>query len=300
MGKFLIAVAGVALALVLAGRAVAQPSDVRPVVVSGGDLAAPVTLAPVDADAFQRRLNQPPQFEDETPTATGPSYTVSAAYWDDAVREDEKSAQADLDATYFPDSGLVRVRQDGKDIWIVIDLRQQALLNRYIRLANSAAIGPTPGFLEVLTAAAATEETAVQIGARPLSAEQAKAFWSAVASLRPSGEPPRPDEQGGAAGSAWIIVTLSEGHAVEMVYDYERGTLTDSLGQQSYTAPSDWLRPVIGDYDEGTLAALSGTIAQDEERGSLWWWPLVVGAGLLYVAIAVWADRRIRRRLRAS
>jgi hypothetical protein len=295
--RLIVFVIGVA-AFTLSWQSVIARVEVRPVVISGGDLAGSVALAPIDADAFQRRLNQPPRFK-VPPMAEGISYSVETEYWDDAVREDDKSPRAESAATYYPESGFVRVRQGAEDAWIVIDLRQRALLDRYIQLAKGGEIEPQSGFLAVLTAASASEETSVQIGSRVLTPAEEQAFWRVSSGLRPLDTSRLPDGAAPNAGSnsAWIIVTLPEGHAVEMLYTYASGTLIDGLGEEVYAVPSDWLRPVIGDYDGATLASLSSSsIERNDPPGGWYWWLLLVGGGLACLVAAFWADRRLASR----
>jgi hypothetical protein len=277
----------------LSWQSVIARADVRPVVISGGDLAGSVALAPIDADAFQRRLNQPPRFK-VPPTVEGISYAVETEYWDDAVREDDQSPRAENVATYYPESGFVRVRQGAEDAWIVIDLRQRAMLDRYIRLAKGGEIEPQSGFLAVLTAASGSEETSVQIGSRVLPPAEEQAFWRVSSGLKPldAGLPDGAAPNTG-SNSAWIIVTLPEGHAVEMLYSYASGTLVDGLGEEVYAVPRDWLRPVIGDYDGATLASLSASsIERDDPPGGWYWWPLMIGGGVACLVAAILADRR--------
>src|SRR5438552_10868877 len=100
--------------------------------ITGGRLPHPVQLTPIDQDAFFRRVNSPPELEHE-PRTSGGSYTVSSGYWAMALADGKKGPVSD-EAEYFPDGGYVRGRKSGKDAWIVIDLRQRAILERYIRL----------------------------------------------------------------------------------------------------------------------------------------------------------------------
>jgi hypothetical protein len=291
--RLLVLVVGVAI-LTLSWQSVIARLQVRPVVISGGDLAGAVALAPIDADAFQRRLNQPPRFK-VPPSVEGISYAVETEYWDDAVREDDESPRAESIATYYPESGFVRVRQGAEDAWVVIDLRQRALLDRYIRLARGGEIEPQSGFLAVLTAASASEETSVQVGSRVLTPTEEQAFWRVSSGLRPldTSSLPNGAVPSGSSNSAWIIVTLPEGHAVEMLYTYASATLVDGLGEEVYAVPRDWLRPVIGDYDGATLASLSASsIERDDPPGGWYWWPLMIGGGVACLVAAVWADRR--------
>jgi hypothetical protein len=293
--RLLVLVVGLAI-FTLSWQSVIARLEVRPVVISGGDLVGTVALAPIDADAFQRRLNQPPRFK-VRPTVEGISYSVESDYWDDAVREDDESPRAENAATYYPESGFVRVRQGAEDAWIVIDLRQRALLDRYIRLAKGGEIEPQSGFLAVLTAASASEETSVQIGSRVLTPAEEQAFWRVSSGLRPLDTSSIPDgaaPPSGSSNSAWIIVTLPEGHAVEMLYTYATGTLVDGLGEEVYAVPRDWLRPAIGEYDGATLASLSASsIERDDPPGGWYWWPLMIGGGAACLVAAIWADRRL-------
>src|SRR3712207_4504444 len=87
------------------------------VTVSGGDLPHAIRLAPADADAFQRRINTPPEL-DNAPRTSGPSYTITSTYWDKVLRgERDDREPAEADAVYYPQGGYVKARQGGKDVW---------------------------------------------------------------------------------------------------------------------------------------------------------------------------------------
>src|SRR6185503_5215606 len=100
--------------------------------ISGPGFSHSVRLAVTDDYAFFRRINLPPKLED-TPKVSGPSFEITSRYWDEVVRGWDSSAGSGADsATYYPQGGFVRARQGGSDVWLVIDLRQQAIINRYI------------------------------------------------------------------------------------------------------------------------------------------------------------------------
>jgi len=278
------------LFLLLAAAAGAPPLSAArqpaAVVISGGDLPGPVRLAPADADAFQRRLNQPPRFS-QAPRVSGLSYAVSAPYWEGPVRQSDDEPPVEVSADYFPAGGFVRARQAGREVWIVIDLRQRELLDRYIRLAKSGSIPAEPGALEVAAAAARDEAVSISAGGRLATPAETQAFWSAfAASGRPrfAAEPRPPDA--GAAGGYWLVFSLPEGRVLSYFYDRQTQTLTDSLGTEAYAvAPA--LAAALPQPEGPALE-----IEQQEPPGSLAWWPVMVGAGLASLALALWLNGR--------
>jgi len=255
------------------------------VVISGGDLPGAVRLAPADADAFQRRLNQPPRYS-QAPHVSGIFYTVATTYWDKAVRRADGEPSVDASADYYPAGGFVRTRQASNDVWIVIDLRQRALLDRYIRLAKSGSISAEPGALEV-AAAARDEPISVSAGGRLVTPAEAQAFWSAFAAtgkVRFFAEPRPPTTNG--SGGYWLAFSLPEGRVLTYFYDRETQTLTDSLGTEMY-AVSPSLAAALPQPGGPALE-----IERQDPPGSLAWWPVMVGAGLASLALALWLNGR--------
>ena len=178
-----------------------------------------VSLAPTDADAFRRRINLPPRIE-FVPQPEGPSYTVTTPYWNDAIdrEEGEERLLVAEAATYWPDGGYLLTMLGDNEVWTVLDLRQQATLDRYIRLGRSAAIGPRDGNLAVLSAAAATEYVGIDAGVAPLTASERTSFWAGfgdtpVSFLDPF-EPPRPGGDG-----FWLLLTIADGPGYQYYYD---------------------------------------------------------------------------------
>jgi hypothetical protein len=166
-------------ALVLPGaRVYAAPEATS---ISGPGLSHPVRLAVTDDYAFFRRINLPPKLDKE-PKVSGPAYEITSRYWDDVVRGWDSSAGSGADsATYYPQGGFVHARQDGDDVWLVIDLRQQAILNRYIRLAQKNTLPAIPTLQEVIAASQRDETISVTIGSRQLKPDELTAFWQEFA-----------------------------------------------------------------------------------------------------------------------
>lgn len=281
-GTFLLLV--LLAALVLRGNVAAQ-TPIPSVVIDVEGIM--FTLAPADADAFQRRLSQPPLF-DEPPAASGPSYTVTTAYWDLAVREDEDEPAVEPDAKYFPGGGFVRARQDGQDLWLVLDLRQRAILDRYIRFgAEVGRPGPRPGALEILALASRTETIGIEAGAGRFSDAEARSFWDSAGSVAadPSfRDPPRPPATAGVAGY-WLTFSLPEGRSQQYFVDTTGGVLTDALGTESYDVAG-----LIGATLPETAESLH--IEDESPAGSKLWWVLAVGGGAVFLLGAAALHRR--------
>ncbi len=279
----------------VAGPASAQQADAGPQTwISGGDLPHKVRLTAVDEDDFMRRINLPPQL-DNAPAVSGPSYTVSSPYWDHAVRgEGSKDPEVDLEAQYYPNGGFVRTRQDGEDVWIVIDLRQRAILDRYIRLTKAGAIDEEPGPLNVIAAAVKNgENVAIQIGSIELDADQTAAFWQVTNGLEVYERPENVQLSDG-PGSVWITFNLPEGRSEQMLYVVANGEIYDRLGATSYVVPFLWLQPVLGDQAPRPgqpIPYADTTIEQDKSPGSQWWWVIMIGGGLSALGAAYWLRR---------
>ncbi len=243
-------------------------------------------LAPADADAFQRRLNLPSQLE-APPSATPPSFPVTTTYWDSAVDKDDGEAAIGEKAEYFPTGGFVRARQDGLDVWLVLDLRQRATLDRYIRFSiEERPQDLRPGALEVVRFASKMESVGLEAGNRRLSESESQSFWEAFDTLAPPpsfnhpAEPPASAE----ASGYWLTVSLPEGRTQQYFLDTTTGVLTDSLGAESYD-----MSGLVGGALPGSEAALP--LEQQEPAGSPLWWLLAAGGGIGLLASAVWLRR---------
>jgi hypothetical protein len=280
-----------ALLAIVMPSARAEPIAIPDVAISGPGLPEPVYLAPTDADAFRRRVNLPPRL-DFVPQPGGPSYTVTTAYWNKAV--DRESGEEDLlvagAATYWPEGGYVLTSLAGEDVWLVLDLRQRALLDRYIRLGSTGAIGPREGNLHVLATANATEFIGIGAGVAPLTAGQRTAFWTAfgdtpVRFLDPL-EPPESDRDG-----FWLLLTIPDGPGYE--YYYNGATLTDSFGAERYS-----VSPALRSLLEG-LTLSTPAIQNEDSPGSLLWWPVMLGGGVAAIGAAYWLNRRNQQRAQA-
>ena len=262
-----------------------EPFTIPDVTISGGSLPAPVSLAPTDADAFRRRINLPPRLE-FVPVPTGPSYTVTSTYWNDAIdREDsaEERLAVDEDATYWPEGGFVLTKLGDANVWTVLDLRQRPLLDRYIRLGSMGEIGPREGNLGVLSAANATEYIGIDAGVKPLTVQLRTSFWAGlgetpVTFLDPF-QPPQPDDDG-----FWLLLTIADGPGYE--YYYDGSALTDSFGAERYA-----VSPALQTLLNG-LVPLTPAIDNEESPGSLLWWPVMGGGGLVLIGAAWWLNRR--------
>ena len=163
--------------------------------ISGGRLPYAIRLSPIDESALMRRVNSPPQLEKE-PKTSGPSYRLDSSYWATVLPKTKKEPEpAERAADYFPDGGFVRARQGGKDAWVVLDLRQRAIIDRYIRLGEKGALTASPGELEVMRASVANGEIiGIQVATRMLTDDEAAKFWT-VAEGQSPGQPAVPVPQ---------------------------------------------------------------------------------------------------------
>jgi hypothetical protein len=263
-----------------AGRA--APHSVE-ILIPG--LPQPVRLAPADAEAFQRRLNAPPSYAGPLPS--GEAFTVTTDYWDFALGTGADGLPTDAPGTYFPSGGIVRLRQMDRDAYYVLDLRQRALLDRYIRLAKAGSLqSSTPGALEVLVAAAGREPISIELPGGQLPNDAARLLWRsldeqavAVTFLEPPAPPSGED-------GYWITFTTVEGRALQYFYEPTASRLTDVLGSETYT-----IRNIL----PGSAGEPRG-IEQQEPRGSALWWPLMLGGGMLLLGAATLLHRRQTRR----
>lgn len=269
-------------------------------VVTGGDLPGAVRLAAADEDAFFRRIDLPPRLT-RPPSVSGPSYTVSSGYWDTVLRDDAgqdaaaPSSPAERDALYYPDTGHVRARQGGGDVWLLLDERQRAILDRYIRLGRAGLLVGAPGVLEVVRAAALqSEPIGVQVGPRALTPAEAASFWrlAGAATLRREAAGGPPDA--GSPGVTWVILTLLEGRSLRLLYDAAGGLLFDPVSGEVYTVPERWLVPLLGEAAAAGpgFALAPAPVQQQPSRGPGLWWPFMLGGGLALLAAAWWSQRR--------
>jgi hypothetical protein len=272
------------LALVLATRASASaPTGTT---IEGGDLPHAVRLAPADEDAFLRRLANPPELRETPPQQIG-GYEITSAYWDAILRDGLKDAPpADDKAIYYPATGYVKARQGGKDVWLQLDLRQRALLDRYIRVTKAGLVSERPGVLEVLTAASTTEPMAVAIGGVELnSVERNGLFMALLRNGKPVFlEPPQPPNR--ATLGTWLVFSLSEGRSVSVIYSGPLPNLVDGLGTERYPASPE-VANIINLFGPKTPPS----IKQEQTRGSNLWWPLMLGGGAALLVVAVWLRR---------
>jgi hypothetical protein len=247
----------------------------------------PVQLAAVDSDAFTRRLTFPPKLDD-TPDVTGAGYTITTAYWDDVLRNGRNDRdRVETAATYYEDGGYVRTRQGDEDVWIVLDLRQRAIVDRYLRLTRAGLLRERPGILEVLAAASRGESIGVDIGGNQLSPTEAQELWTGLSvSPRPSF---RDEMQPPAGEGAWLVFSLEEGRSAQVFYEAASRTLTDFLGAESYRV----IDPVAFTIESATRGGGSAlSIEQQDSRGSGLWWVVMLGGGLACLGAAVWLSRR--------
>jgi hypothetical protein len=189
--------------------------------------------------------------------------------------------------TYFPIGGIVRARQAGRDAHFVLDLRQRAMLDRYIRVAREGSLSSTPGALQVLAAASLIETIGVDVAGKPFEADGPRGFWSALRSGNPPpvfNDPPRPPV---AATGYWFSVTAPEGRAISYFNDTAQQSLTDALGTETYDARNLAAIGVLPPSSEEPPR-----IAQQAPQGSLLWWPVMLGSGAALLAAAVWLRRR--------
>jgi len=253
--------------------------------ISGGRLPYAVRLSPVDESALPRRVNMPPKLE-KTPPVTGSSYRVESSYWATVLPKTKNEPAAGTRADYFPEGGFVRAEQGGKDAWLVIDLRQRALLDRYIRLAEKGALSATPGVMDVLRAANSDGELlGVEVGGKPLDEDQRRAFWSLAGGF---GGPSTAAAGPIGSDSIPMVLSLPEGRTVAMRYHPASRTLSDLQGFESYSVPPDFERVTIG-----ARPAPPG-FSDERSPGSPGWWVVGLGSGALAIAAALWLQRRLR------
>jgi hypothetical protein len=266
-------------------------------VVSGGELPYSIRFTAADEDAFRRRINYPPVYERSTPEPEGASYTLTSSYWEPVVQSERRNWEpVEAEALYYPESGLVMARQDGEDVWLTLGVRQRAIIDRYIRLGEAGRLGPEPGLLDVVRAAAEDELVGVQVGGKLLDTREVAIFWHTVgpAEQRTNGGEehqlgisryilsPRPDD-------IWVIFTLPEGRALSLVYESQAGRFLDVFEPDSYVMSANALENALGNGE----AFRPLEVPQQASRGSPVWWFVMVGGGLGMLATAVWLRRRL-------
>lgn len=283
----------VGLAFMTSGTATVRAAASR-TSISGGGLTATIRFTAIDEDAFFRRINVPPKLN-EAPVTAGKSYTLTSPYWDIVLRGDRSDkASAEADAHYFPDGGFIRARQNGTDVWLALDLRQRAIIDRYTRLGEARALPPEPGELEILTAAARRgERIGVQVSDLVLTDEETARFWVAAGGQRPAAAPAPLPERPVSGTTHWILITLPEGRTVQFLYSAGSGTLVDSLGTEFYAVPPGWLVPVLGPPAGPDFEPRATDVPQDKGRGSPLWWLAAGSGGMALIGAGVWLQRRI-------
>jgi hypothetical protein len=252
-----------------------------------------ISLAPADANAFQRRLNQPPTLE-TTPPAAAPAYTVATLYWDEAVREDNvDEPPVDEEAQYFPGGGYVRAEQDGEEVWLVLDLRQRAILDHYIdygsrqRLPDDperqqAVLNPSALLVVFLAYYGIGETIGIQVGDRTLGPVEIDGFLASVAPhlifQLTFPDPPQPPETDGSG--YWVTFTLPEGRTLAYYLDLDARTLTDALGTETFD---------LSDAAGGGIPEFAETLHVEQEApaGSQLWWLFGIGGGVALLALAL-------------
>lgn len=284
--------AAVLVLVILTGRsASSQDFEIPSVTISGGDLPRPVKLAPADADAFRRRINQLPRFEDPL-TLQGPHYVVTTSYWPVAVRLDEDEGEDVLDvdvrADYYQQGGYVRVTIAGDeevDAWMALNLRQRAILDRYIRLSIEGSVDDEPSTIDVLAAMSPEETFGIEMGDKVLDLETGLDLLAKLRESNPSPiieerEVPAIDDDDG----FWLIVTLLEGRSLR--YYYSDGVFTEALGTERYATAA------VQDILDRIGPDPPSPIAQESPAGSLLWWPVTILGGLAAIGAAIWLQRK--------
>jgi hypothetical protein len=174
----------------------------------------------------------------------------------------------------------------------VLDLRQRAILDRYIRLAQKNTLPAIPTLQEVIAASQRDETISVTIGSRQLKADELPAFWKEfsrpVTRTDGGGTTPR------GADGLWIAFGLEEGRTVHLFYDTKGHRLIDDLGIEALTVPEDWLSSVLGPQVSVTAPLLAPlSVPQQEPRGGRLWWFVMVGAGIFFLGAAFVANKKL-------
>lgn len=274
----------VTLSLASTNPATAAGMDV---VLSGGDLPHSVKLARADADAFVRRIVPPPKL-DNAPEFQGTGYKIASAYWDEVLRNgrDDRGAAA-LDAFYFQEGGYVVAHQDGRDVWLVLDLRQRAIIDRYLSLGRANTIRAEPGILEVLMIASRSEAVGIEIGGVALTEAQRNNFWSLIA-VGPRATHTDPPQVPLGARGVWLVFALEEGRSLQVFYERQSALFIDSFGSEIYGVSTP-MATLIDSIVPRTSTGLR--IAQEGSTGSAVWWLIMGGGGLACIGAAIWLQR---------
>ncbi len=242
-------------------------------------------MAPADVDAFMRRINTPPRLDKRPERASGRSYTLTGDYWNTILSRPGR-APVDAAATYYPEGGIVRASQGGQDAWLALDLRQQAILARYIRLTNEGALSTRPGLLNVLTAAAGEEDLTVEVDGGALTADQVGALWGGLANTGAPQFLDTPDPPLQDADGYWLVFGLDEGRALQLFYEPgSPGHLTDALGEERYN-----VSPALASVLDG-IKATPHPIDDKSKPGSYAWWMIMLGGGILCLGGALWLTK---------
>ncbi len=280
--------------------------------ISGGSLREPIRFAAVDEEALYRRLNAPPKLS-EPPATAGASYTIQTPYWGIVLpgRPGERPAAEDK-ALYYPAGGLVRARQNGNDVWLVLDDRQQAVIARYIGLGEKALIQAEPGILEVLRGdALAGGQVTVTLGTRVLTDGEKSRFWAQLpeamrlrtpfAGLTDSDREylrrqlaSNERGQAGTGPPAWFTFDLAEGRAVRLLFDPDRSRLVDYTGEEVYSVAPTLLTQTFGAGADISAPGLTAVpVPGDQGAGSPLWWVVMAGGGLTLTGAAALLQRRL-------
>jgi hypothetical protein len=267
--------------------------------ISGGGITQALRLTPIDETALFQRISLPPKLDNAPPSLSGPSYTVQSPYWPMVLPGNGKDRPAALDeAAYYPNGGFARASQGGKDAWLALDLRQRAILDRYVSLGEKHLIAGEPSIIEVLRADVATgDQLAVSVGVRDLTQLEQGKLWTALEGVNPrsfpppGGAPATPDVAKSSNG-IWITFLLPEGRDARLLYAPSADVLVDYAAQQYYPLPKSWLTLVLGpDGQPGSGATAATPVPQERGPGSPLWWPLMIGAGVALLALAVFLNR---------
>jgi hypothetical protein len=290
------------VAMAAASAATAAGSETT---ISGGSLTTPLRLTAGDEVALFQRITLPPKLDDAPPVLAGPAYSVKSPYWPRVLPGNGKDRPPASDqAAYYPAGGFVRASQGGKDAWLVLDLRQRAIIDRYIRLGEKRLISGEPSILDLLRADVATGASlGIAAGARELSAAEQGKFWTSLEGVNPRSFPPAAGVPTTAAGdlppdAVWITFTYPEGRDTRLLYVPGSDALVDYDSQQYYGVPRNWLTLVLGsDGTPGSAVIAPVPVPQEAGPGSPVFWVLMIGGGLALIGAAVflrngWAKGR--------
>jgi hypothetical protein len=301
-----LAVVALSLGLLFARPSLGRAAESH-TVISGGGLPRPITLAAADEDAFYRRITVPPKL-DNAPEAAGPAYTITSPYWPQVLPGNKKDRPpAAEEATYYPEGGYVKARQGEADSWLVLDQRQRAIIDRYIRLGQRDLLPSQPSALQVVGVSALVgEPTGVLVGARQLTPDERARFWQVVSKVEPQSfdqlaagdrdflrgltSEEGATTPGAAPDSAWLSIDLTEGRSLRLLYDAPRSRLVEFVGEQVYALPSGFMASLLGGEGAAAGAAPVG-VPQEKPVGSRLWWAVMVLGGLASLGVAAWLSR---------